>query len=557
MGYLIIGGLTLLAFACRLHQLDHHSLWYDELLQVDIAQGEAGQIIPQLGRHAAMPLDYFILHGWIGLGRQDFWVRLPATFAGTLAIPLIYLFATALFNRQVGYVAATLLTLNSFAIRYSQEARPYALLLLLVLMAYCGLWQAYRTERLRDWAMLIFGMVGATLTHYFSLVAFVPLMLFVIGEQIYHWRKADVWRRSGLFVGCLILVGLTLTVGGRPQTVYSVSARFTSALAEPESFTQPASEKPNRGSGPDVGITFFINSMVTPLTSTSDWLKIAYLSLLLLAVLSLLTAPSHHRAAIIFMVGWLFIPCLLIYLLLLHRGTFFAQRYIIHVLPAPLILVSYALVWSNQQILRPLLRVNASQIAWGVMVIMLGPLIYTEIDEVMTYQSNDSYEDWRAVATMLEANATPDDAVMAIRTESTMNWYYPARTFPLNTFRQQTAIQEQLWQHNRRWFILSSYSRKRDQTIREWLTSHGAVLIAIDRRVIVYFHESGLSHAEHLAKVKQFDLPQKPHTYGLLAVQFERAGDQATSRALYEQAIRLAKNEVDRDTYQTRLNNLK
>lgn len=557
MGYLIIGSLTLLAFASRLHQLDHHSLWYDELLELDIAQGETSQIIPQLGRHAAMPLDYFILHGWIGLGRHDFWVRLPATFAGTLATPLIYLFATALFNRHVGYVAATLLTLNAFAIRYSQETRPYALLLLMILMAYCGLWQAYRTQRLRDWAMLIFGMVGATLTHYFSLVAFIPLILFVVGQQLYHWRKADVWRRSGLFIGCLILAGLALMIGGRPQAVYSVSTRFTSALAEPESFTQPASEKPNRGSGPDVDLTFFINSMVTPLTSTSDWLKIAYLSLLLLAVLSLLTPQTNHRTAIILMVGWLFIPCLLIYLLLLHRGTFFAQRYIIHVLPANLILVSYALVWSSRNICRLLLRGNAPQIAWGLLVIMLSPLIYTEIDEVMTYQFSDSYEDWRAVATMLEANATPDDAVMAIRTESTMNWYYPARTFPLNTFNQQTAIQEQLWHHNRRWFVLSSYSRKRDQSIREWLTDHGAVLIAIDRRVIVYFHESGLSHAEHLAKVKQFKLPQKAHTYGLLAVQFERAGDQATSRTLYEQAIRLAKNEVDQQAYQTRLNSLK
>ncbi|MCB0214703.1 MAG: glycosyltransferase family 39 protein, partial [Anaerolineae bacterium] len=105
------------------------SLWYDELLELDIAQGPFSAIGPQLPRHAAMPLDYYLMYGWVRMGRQDFWVRWPALFFGVLSIPLTYALARRLFNRRVGYIAALLMTVALFAVRYSQETRPYALLL--------------------------------------------------------------------------------------------------------------------------------------------------------------------------------------------------------------------------------------------------------------------------------------------------------------------------------------------------------------------------------------------------------------------------------------------
>src|SRR5262245_24121271 len=131
--------LTLAAFALRLHQLGAQSLWYDELLQLDVSQGSFSEIGPQLPRHAAMPLDYYLSYLWIKLGRQDAWVRFPAAFFGTLSIPLIYALGRSLFNRRIGCLAAALLTWNIFAISYSREVRPYALLLCFTLLTFLGL----------------------------------------------------------------------------------------------------------------------------------------------------------------------------------------------------------------------------------------------------------------------------------------------------------------------------------------------------------------------------------------------------------------------------------
>jgi hypothetical protein len=56
--WLLAGMIILVGFALRLHKLGWESLWYDELLQLDIAQGTIPSIFAKLKRHSALPLDY-------------------------------------------------------------------------------------------------------------------------------------------------------------------------------------------------------------------------------------------------------------------------------------------------------------------------------------------------------------------------------------------------------------------------------------------------------------------------------------------------------------------
>src|SRR5262245_36326702 len=75
-------------FALRLFHLETESLWYDELLQVNLALADIPSMLRRLHLHAAVPLDYIISHYWIILGNSDAWVRIPAVVCGTLALPL-------------------------------------------------------------------------------------------------------------------------------------------------------------------------------------------------------------------------------------------------------------------------------------------------------------------------------------------------------------------------------------------------------------------------------------------------------------------------------------
>jgi hypothetical protein len=253
--------------------------------------------------------------------------------------------------------------------------------------------------------------------------------------------------------------------------------------------------------------------------------------------------------------GWLIVPIGLIYLFLLQRGTFFAVRYILYTLPAYLALVAYGIdslanfiiklgLKSRNQVFSTGLARWKTLVSepirlrhwagYGFITLALTPLMLAQRQQLSTYYLSDAYEDWRAVGQLLEREAGPDDAVMAVRAESAINWYYPPASAPFGTFWRSEPIWKVINKHQRRWFILSSYSFKR-------------------RRVVVYFHQEGQSFGQMLAQVKTFALPQNALTYAVLAEQFKQNGDLETSRTFYRQAIELARTPTQKASYEARL----
>jgi len=550
---LFIPLLVLLAFTLRIHQLGAPSLWYDELLELDIAQGPFSAIGPQLPSHAAMPLDYYLMYGWVRMGRQDFWVRWPALFFGVLSIPLTYALARRLFNRRVGYIAALLMTVALFAIRYSRETRPYALLLCCTLIAFLGLWQVYRTHKMHYWLVVMVGLSGAALSHYFTLFLLVPMGLFVAGHQLFHLNQPRYWRHTAYFALALLVLALLFGLNGRILVLYRLSYRFSSVVIQPETLVLPAVEKPNGGSGPPIDSRFFVENVLTPLTATGSSSLLFYNALFMVGLLSLIYRGHHYHRAILFLCGWLLLPILLIYTFLLYRGTFFAVRYILYTLPAYLMIVAYGLDRLAGWLVKPVTSRSYRQIALVVgLVLLVVPALIAQFNDLQAYYAAESREDWRAVGQLLSNHAAPDDVVIAVKAEPAINWYYPPASAPFGTYGRTEPIRAAMAQHPRRWFVLSSYSFKRDEKLREWLAPQ-AVRIVIDRRTVVYLQHKGKSARDLLAEVKQFNLPQKSLTYAFLADQFKQAGDIETSRTFYHQAIALADSAGQKARYEALL----
>src|ERR1700760_1253392 len=86
-------------------------------------------------REANMSLYYLLLRGWIHLGSSETWIRALSVFFALAPLPVIYLLGKRLFSRRAGMVACVLMAVNAFHIRYSQEARAYTLVVLLVALA--------------------------------------------------------------------------------------------------------------------------------------------------------------------------------------------------------------------------------------------------------------------------------------------------------------------------------------------------------------------------------------------------------------------------------------
>jgi uncharacterized membrane protein len=129
---LITGVGALLRF---LH-LGHRGLWFDEAISVGIAQLNWLDMRKVLmNREANMTLYYVLLHYWVKVGTSEYFLRSLSALFAIATLPLIYLLGKRLIGTRTGIAATALLALNGYHLRYSQEARGYSLVVLLVVVS--------------------------------------------------------------------------------------------------------------------------------------------------------------------------------------------------------------------------------------------------------------------------------------------------------------------------------------------------------------------------------------------------------------------------------------
>jgi len=169
-------GITAVALVLRLPQLDQ-SLFGDELFAFDevVHRSFGGMLDAVLNGPEVTPPAYFVL-AWITaqFGDPTIWIRLPSLLAGVALVPLTYALGTLTAGRRAALFAAAVMALSPLAIFYSVEARPYALLALVVTATTVCLLRALPTRRKGWWAAysaLSLVAVSTHLTAIFVLVA--------------------------------------------------------------------------------------------------------------------------------------------------------------------------------------------------------------------------------------------------------------------------------------------------------------------------------------------------------------------------------------------------
>jgi 4-amino-4-deoxy-L-arabinose transferase-like glycosyltransferase len=108
------------------------------------------------------------------------------------------------FNRQVGLWAGVFAACSPIHIYYSQEARGYSLLLLLLVLGYILLWRALRLRTLMSWTLAVIASTLALYTHYLAIVGLLPSVLLVWSFPDQH--RSQNWGRYSLAVlSCALL----------------------------------------------------------------------------------------------------------------------------------------------------------------------------------------------------------------------------------------------------------------------------------------------------------------------------------------------------------------
>lgn len=158
-------GLT--ALLC-LSGLTRRSLWIDEAVALNIAKTPGWAVLMSDGGN--MPAYYLLLRAWTFLGDGLPILRLPSAAFAVSAVVLGYLLAFRLFGGVVAAMSGALMAVNSSLITYGQEARSYAMTLMLVTAAWLVLDVALE-RRTVPW-FLLWGSLNAlaVASHLFSLL---------------------------------------------------------------------------------------------------------------------------------------------------------------------------------------------------------------------------------------------------------------------------------------------------------------------------------------------------------------------------------------------------
>lgn len=538
-----------LGFALRLYTLASESLWYDELLQVEIAQGPLLMIFPRLRGHAAVPLDYLISHVWILLGRGDGWVRIPAVLVGTLTLPLTYQLGRRLLGRAEGLLLMLLLAVAPFHVRYSQEARPYALLVLGAVLAGYGLWRLRATGRWRYVVPLQIGVLIFALAHFFGLAMLGPLVLFAAINLLFNRQHRPAVQALAALGAVTLLPAVIYLALGWGQTLFFSSRDYGEALAEPEKLT--AEEKPDHGLGPQVNAAFVKYEILAPLVGGGADISLWYLNILAGLGLVYLWTRRNYRASLLLLL-WLGLPIVIVVTFLMFRGAFFASRYIIMVIPAYLMLVAVGLL-----ALPRWLRCSEPRWLTLLVLLVLGGFVLADVSADLGRQYwQQNKENWHLVGDFIARNAGPDDAVIAMRAEPAINWYYPRAWAAPNYYWDLDIIKATAARAKRSWIILSIFSATVDDQVEAWLSvgENNAIRFDLDPLIKVYYFGPGASREQLLEEVRGFVLPVDPAIYASLG--WENRQQPAIARRYYQLAIEHAPTDEARAEYQAALETL-
>lgn len=171
------------------------ALWLDEALSVDIAALPLSELRSALEHDGHPPLYYVLLHGWMDLfGTGDVAVRSLSAIFGIATLLLLWFLGRRRGGTTLAWILVALVAVSPFAVRYSNEARMYSLVMLLVVVGWFLLDDIVVRGRATIIRFVALAVVVAALlySHYWSMWLVGAVGLCALWAL---WRRPDDRRR--------------------------------------------------------------------------------------------------------------------------------------------------------------------------------------------------------------------------------------------------------------------------------------------------------------------------------------------------------------------------
>lgn len=202
---LCVLAVVALALAARMFHIGNQPFWLDEVFTFQRIHLPVEALIADSFANRHFPNYFLMLRELAGSHAGDFvWLRMPSALFGALSAGMVFLVARDIAGRGAGIIAGLLMALSPLQVQYGQEARPYALLVLLITIALWGLVRvvqdAAREEasvRKDAWLAYLAGTLGAlvTLGSAMPWLLVSNLVLWMTWRRLRRTADADAPRR--------------------------------------------------------------------------------------------------------------------------------------------------------------------------------------------------------------------------------------------------------------------------------------------------------------------------------------------------------------------------
>lgn len=228
---IILIALVLIGSFLRFYQLDHQSLWLDEIFSVNIAApgNSFGQIFDFLKvNDPHPPFYYFLVHTcFCVFGYTSFVLKAFSAVIGVLGIVSIYFLGREIANKRVGQLAAFLTTFNYFHLFYSQEGRMYSLLFLTSCLAATFLLRFIKTPTYKSMAWFAVFSTFMAYSHFFGvfmLIAFYAIILLYIIKSNDRSHRLKLALASGLLTIILYIPAIIVVFSNQQRDSFWIQA---------------------------------------------------------------------------------------------------------------------------------------------------------------------------------------------------------------------------------------------------------------------------------------------------------------------------------------------
>lgn len=355
--------------------LGRSSFFLDETVSTTLADASwrrFAQVVTH--REVNMALYYVILRGWVHVGQSEVAVRSLSVLASLGALAIIVLVARRLFGGRAGLICGLLFAVDPLVVEFAQDARGYALSVLLVIAASLAFVKGVKTGG--GWVTWATYVITSALAAYVNLwAAFVPLgfaaSLFFLPKGTFPWRRFVVTFGS--------LVVVLAPLGVLIHLTDEAKENWASGSAAGRLFSDVRDHVPHLVIDfLAIGAVVIVAGMVLLLKRLVPW------------------TTEFDNWPVMFTVCWLVVPVGALVLLSFAYEPLFVLRYLVVYFPPLIMVVAFGLS-----------RLNARSLLVGLVLLTVASGA-----GLWSWYSTGFGENWRGAVAYVADESKPGDGVM-------------------------------------------------------------------------------------------------------------------------------------------------